>query len=164
MKFFVDCQSEKEVKDLYRKLAKLFHPDKGGDKELMISLQKQYDEWGSVQPAQYTGFSFNTIKSTSYHLPFDHPVHEEIRNLNIRIKQLQESIEIYRKKQYELSALLVTERDIKYHQILLMDNLRLQIETLVDSYPKNIWQYLLKKRMGWPSILKKIMEKCEKPS
>lgn len=45
MKFFYGCTNEKEAKEIYRKLAKCFHPDKGGSDDLMIELKKQYDNW-----------------------------------------------------------------------------------------------------------------------
>lgn len=49
MDFFNTCKDETEVKSLFRKLCKHFHPDHDGDSDLMIELKKQYDDW---QPAQ----------------------------------------------------------------------------------------------------------------
>lgn len=40
---FHDCTSEAEVKKLYRKLALLVHPDRGGDTEIMAKLTRAYD-------------------------------------------------------------------------------------------------------------------------
>lgn len=40
---FFKCSSEDECKKLFRKLAKLIHPDKGGSHELMILLDEAYN-------------------------------------------------------------------------------------------------------------------------
>jgi hypothetical protein len=40
---FQYCQNEEEAKKLYHRLAKRLHPDSGGENELMILLQKDYD-------------------------------------------------------------------------------------------------------------------------
>ena len=45
MKFFSDCKTQEEAKKTFNRLAKLFHPDKGGDKELMIELKNQFDSF-----------------------------------------------------------------------------------------------------------------------
>lgn len=45
MKFFHGCTSAKEAKEIYHKLAKCFHPDKGGNDELMKELTSQYETW-----------------------------------------------------------------------------------------------------------------------
>ena len=42
---FKDCTDTKQVKRIYRKLAKTFHSDLGGDDQLMIELNKAYDKW-----------------------------------------------------------------------------------------------------------------------
>ena len=44
MKFFDHCRSERACKERYRRLAKLFHPDVGGDKEFMQLLNEQWAE------------------------------------------------------------------------------------------------------------------------
>jgi len=43
LNFFANCQTKDQAKEIYRKLAKHFHPDKGGDVDLMKELQNQYD-------------------------------------------------------------------------------------------------------------------------
>lgn len=40
---FHKCASRADVKTLFRKLALLIHPDKGGEVELMILLQESYE-------------------------------------------------------------------------------------------------------------------------
>ena len=42
---FKDCTDTKQVKRIYRKLAKTFHSDLGGDDQLMVELNKAYDKW-----------------------------------------------------------------------------------------------------------------------
>lgn len=50
MDFFSKCKTEHEVKALFRRLSKLFHPDTGGESELMIELRNQYDNWSFKSP------------------------------------------------------------------------------------------------------------------
>ncbi len=47
MNFFNNCKNEKEAKEVFRNLSKCFHPDKGGNVELMTELNKQYEKWES---------------------------------------------------------------------------------------------------------------------
>jgi curved DNA-binding protein CbpA len=60
MDFFSKCSNKEEAKELYRKLVKMFHPDKGGDKDLMIALQAQYDAFKpNYQPTGIFGDAFS---------------------------------------------------------------------------------------------------------
>ena len=43
MKYFFNCKSIEEVKQLYRTLAMLHHPDKGGDMEIMKEVNSEYE-------------------------------------------------------------------------------------------------------------------------
>lgn len=45
MNYFFDCATKEEAKAKYRKLAKEFHPDKGGKASDMKELQRQYDNF-----------------------------------------------------------------------------------------------------------------------
>jgi len=42
MKWFSECRALDEVKALYKKLAKQYHPDLGGDTETMQKINKEY--------------------------------------------------------------------------------------------------------------------------
>lgn len=42
MKWFSECRTLDEVKALYKKLAKQYHPDLGGDTETMQAINKDY--------------------------------------------------------------------------------------------------------------------------
>ncbi|MES2456854.1 MAG: J domain-containing protein [Bacteroidota bacterium] len=42
MKWFNECRTLDEVKVLYKKLAKQYHPDLGGDTETMQAINKEY--------------------------------------------------------------------------------------------------------------------------
>jgi hypothetical protein len=42
MKWFNDCQTMEEVKAAYKKLAKQYHPDLGGDTATMQEINKEY--------------------------------------------------------------------------------------------------------------------------
>lgn len=42
--FFSDCSTLQEVTRRYRKLAKKYHPDNGGDKKIFVELLKEYQK------------------------------------------------------------------------------------------------------------------------
>lgn len=42
MKYFEGLSEEKEIKQRYKELAKKYHPDLGGDKEIMQAINAQY--------------------------------------------------------------------------------------------------------------------------
>lgn len=97
MNFFSECATEEEAKSVYYKLALHFHPDKGGDSDLMKMLIAQYDKWKSSRlnrsnsspsynSSRETSFKFNTI------IPFDHPIHLLIKKLNSDITTLENKI------------------------------------------------------------------------
>jgi len=44
MKYFFDCQTVEAVKNLYRDLAKKYHPDLGGDTATMQAVNVEYSE------------------------------------------------------------------------------------------------------------------------
>lgn len=45
MDYFKDCECQETAKEKYRSLAKKLHPDKGGTKEEMAELTKQYERF-----------------------------------------------------------------------------------------------------------------------
>lgn len=64
MNYFKDCTSIEEVKKLYKSLAKIHHPDKGGDVEIMKQINKEYD---FVSARIINGQNFTTEeKSTAF--------------------------------------------------------------------------------------------------
>ena len=40
LKYFKDCNSKEECKKLYKKLAFMYHPDRGGDTETMKAINE----------------------------------------------------------------------------------------------------------------------------
>lgn len=44
MKYFESLKEEKEIKDRYKVLAKQYHPDLGGDAEIMKTINDQYEK------------------------------------------------------------------------------------------------------------------------
>ena len=43
LKYFKDCTSKEECKKLYKKLAFMYHPDRGGDTEIMKAINAEFD-------------------------------------------------------------------------------------------------------------------------
>ena len=43
LKYFKDCTSKEECKKLYKKLAFMYHPDRGGDTETMKAINAEFD-------------------------------------------------------------------------------------------------------------------------
>lgn len=56
LNYFINCNSIDDAKQLYKKLAKEHHPDKGGDVEIMKLINNEYDFFCKK-------FSFNSDKS-----------------------------------------------------------------------------------------------------
>ena len=44
MKYFEGIQTLQELKSAYKKLAMVFHPDRGGDLETMKTINNEYDQ------------------------------------------------------------------------------------------------------------------------
>lgn len=155
MKFFSDCKSENEKKTIYRKLAKCFHPDKGGSVELMVELKKQYDEWklDSIyenilkEGFKQDQFSFKINRHST--IPHDHPIHDEIRYWKEK-KNYFEKLWVDNQnlsntyynffKQKELEVFNLKEKIPKLNDRIM--ELISENEVLKNKMPKTIWEYL----------------------
>ncbi len=133
MKLFYGCSSAKEAKEIYHKLAKCFHPDKGGSNELMVELKKQYETWdepviaSNAYSQMYTpnnfGFSpgrFNQtsnfenqrlkeqVSSLQNKLEFVDKLYLELERANARLEddidKLQDTIDRLTQQNYNLSV------------------------------------------------------------
>lgn len=74
---FRECETISDVKKLYHKLAKVFHPDKGGTKEQMQTLNKLYqlavekikrghmDDYGTQKEAAQAEFCREVLEKLS---------------------------------------------------------------------------------------------------
>lgn len=98
MDFFTLCKNKTEAKSVFRKLSKCFHPDKGGQNDLMCELQKQFDAWtpGAKQaetPLQnpYAAFEVN---------PRVQILEKEITKLRKQLENPRAEAEISRLKSY----------------------------------------------------------------
>lgn len=162
MKFFIDCKDKEEAKIVYRRLVKCFHPDKGGSNELMIELQKQYDNFvthpqdngfgNSIKGGQY----FNFHNMGRYHIPFDHPIHDQMRKLNDENINLTNTIRVYQKnleainRDHEhLLRIMRKENSEKTNEIdhlnILLEQTKKDFNDLRKSQPATLWQYLWSK-------------------
>ncbi len=132
MDFFCNCKTEQERKDLYRQLSKCFHPDKNGTDYLMSELNRQYST-----PIQRESFH---QKIMGNHIPFDHPIHEEIKLEKKRVEYLRDEL---MKKEDSISILLKFKNDLSSKNAILIfenDLFGRKIKTLEiekeDSYKK----------------------------
>ena len=119
MNFFSECKTIEEVKTIFRRLSKHFHPDKGGEAALMIELKKQYDEWSppaerpepkvyantfrggipNPNPAGYASNAYNappnyrasgSYNNTYYEHRSNQHLHDQIRNLEHALANAKE--------------------------------------------------------------------------
>lgn len=91
MKFFIDCRSISEAKEVYRKLAKVFHPDKGGDAELFRELTTQFDNF-SPQSKMYTPNNMGSWQSSFYQFNSKSNAELEISRLKAHVESLEEKL------------------------------------------------------------------------
>ncbi len=161
MDFFSDCQNETQTKEVYRKLSKHFHPDKGGDSALQVELQKQYDNWnpGQSNRVQATGNFQTSLAREEYQSSFGaaynyNPrveiLESEIRKLKSMlndspdiIANLTSRIEWYRKNQIEVGDEL--ESIIEKVKALEDENINLKYKIVslqnehVQECPQTLW-------------------------
>lgn len=115
MRFFTDCKTQEEAKAIYRKWAKVLHPDKGGDPDLMAKLKGQYDDYKSgkhVKEQFKQAFSQRTSD-----IPFDHPIHSQLRQLQIDKAELTSQINKL-KLQFEWHHSRIKAQDEKIDALL----------------------------------------------
>lgn len=77
--FFKGCTTAAEIKDLYRKLVRMHHPDLGGDLETMKALNNAYDE--ACKIAQRTDRPGKTEGAYEYYGAADRAVREAIEKI-----------------------------------------------------------------------------------
>lgn len=66
MNYFFDCATKEEAKVKYRKLAKEFHPDKGGKASDMKALQEQYDNFSEHDHKSYFKHPFENESEQAF--------------------------------------------------------------------------------------------------
>lgn len=102
MNYFKDCKTIHEAKQLFRELAKKHHPDAGGNAKTFAEISHQMDAFNPSEPEHTNhfkasgGYAFNASDALKfnrqsfgnstyqhyYSVPFDHPIHEELRQAN----------------------------------------------------------------------------------
>lgn len=160
MKFFYGCTDEKEAKAIYHKLAKCFHPDKGGSNELMIELKKQYDNWDEPVTAQYNSH-FTPSNFNIYH-------RERFSRDDMKIQLLQQQRDSYYKQVVSLNetinAIMTEKNELKMkleeshrYNVAMQESIARDYG-LVDKYKDEIARLSkLKEPKGlWSTIMNKI--------
>lgn len=89
MGFFSACKTKEEAKAEFRRLAKLFHPDHGGDPTNMIKLKEQYDKWTPPKSNQWAGNKEYDVYGKHMKVPFDHPMYVELQRLRDRLAKYE---------------------------------------------------------------------------
>ncbi len=156
MDFFSQYKTKEEVKAVYRRLAKAFHPDKGGEAELMMDLQRQFDSWQPKnQFSDHFNFTFNTARRAD-HVPFDHPLHKEIsqlqidnarlnveiNNLHVNIARERDTANLYKRESYQDRADLL-ERDREIIRLLKA------LEEAKKAPLPRLWEYIRQRFVTW---------------
>lgn len=143
MNFFNECKTEEERKALYRKLAKLFHPDRGGDCELLVELNKQYNS-----PPQHPGFGGSIFVEN----PQVRAFHEYVN-----LKELQRMRDLVRKLEADGCNLRVVIMQLhKENDLLLknwqeanLDKISLREELAkIQQKPRTVWERV-KRELGF---------------
>ena len=142
MKFFYGCTTEKEAKDIYRKLAKCFHPDKGGSSELMKELKEQYDKWDEpVIAGEYRSQAFTPNNFGNYGI-FNrfNPDSLELDSVKERNRSLEYTIQVMKcssdSLHKELSNRTYENRKLQDQIKDLKNELKISKFT-IESYTKN---------------------------
>ena len=120
--------TDEEIKTAYRKLAKIYHPDKGGDKNKFQEIQKAYETLSdSNKRNNYNNSSFQ--QQDNPHFPFEHPFFK-YHNKNNIIKKIFPSNNLL------LDDLLKYD-DVGLYSITLPDDAN-TISKLLLEYSNNI--------------------------
>ena len=83
MDFFSRCRTTDEAKMVFRSLSKHFHPDRGGDPQLMKELTKQYEGWNPS--------NFNWQSQFPDNRGFSSQTENLLKNMESNIKILENS-------------------------------------------------------------------------
>lgn len=163
MDFFSSCKNDDDAKSVYRKLSLVLHPDKSGNKDLMVELNRQYNSFKSRSTDKFNYNAINpTGTSNNRDIPFDHPIHTLIRSKDNYINQQEILIGEYRNKIHNLTIDFKNRGNLlfnieneknkwKQESIRLeskFDELNDECYTLqakYDTLPKTFWQFI--KRM-----------------
>lgn len=139
MKFFIDCKTISEAKEVYRKLAKVFHPDKGGDAELFRELQKQHDEW-SPQMNMYTPNNMGNWRSSIFQYNPNIPTDLSKDNVDKnKINDIENELFVLKKLSQERYETMERLRCEKVD--LFLENRSLEI-LLKKEQNKSLWEHI----------------------
>jgi len=115
MDFFSRCRTTDDAKIVFRSLSKHFHPDRGGDPELMKELSKQYGAWNPS--------NFNWQSQFPDNRGFSTQTENLLKNMENNIRMLEKGV-------------LDKERDIQ--------RLRLELRNMheMNFIQKLLWLFL----------------------
>lgn len=117
MDFFSSCKSESERKETYHKLAKAFHPDRGGDAGLMQELNKQYENPNSQSNINQGGIYhsyFQNVYQRSHRTSDIDNYNRIIADKNAQIMSLTNSVNILNQKLEDLDSFHKEEKNYYY--------------------------------------------------
>lgn len=154
MDFFKYCRTEEEKKEVYRTLAKCFHPDKFGNNDMMVELNRQYAIPLEIPKTQFYRFGRTTPEPDNM-INHDVKYKWEICNLRATVLQLEKENEQYRKN--PISRLLGKINELENTICILKSEE--YIDCLNESLKNEI--YMLRKKIdenkrdskGWKNQL-----------
>lgn len=146
MKFFCDCKDIDEAKAIYHKLAKVMHPDKGGSQELMVELQKQYDDM-KKNGIFGVNRSKRPFKPYAMHpfASFDDDLHTEIDSLRKLIDNKDLIIGILSsdcsRVKFENNSLKDKLNNFN-RRIEYLNKNNDELNALIETFPNTIWGFI----------------------
>lgn len=90
-KYFMNVRTKQECKKLFRELAKLNHPDNGGDNDVMVSIIAEYEKLMKTLPKESTSNQNETEQTEEQ---FNIHVSAEMQDILDNISHLPIDIEI----------------------------------------------------------------------
>jgi len=150
MRFFSDCKNVDEAKLIYHRLAKLFHPDHGGDNEMMSMLTAQYDEFRKhgVQ-AEPTRFrqpsSMFTMNRPRFEYAEENEKTKRILAQNAEITHLRECLRSLEGAVhcYETNEKRLRSQIQNYEKnILKLDKEINELRHEILEYPQTLWEFI----------------------
>lgn len=148
MDFFSKCLTKEDAKKVFHKLCMYFHPDKGGEQDLMIELKNQYNNWRPMDMSgkrhETDAFCY-TFASGGFNTTTVGIYEKKLQERDGTIFELRQQIE---QLKMSMAKGQECERDAKNAYFRINDELKKQNEKLEETLEdfRNIIEGIVKKR------------------